>query len=231
MTVFHQFSSVVMVTVCMETALMTPVIALRTQRVFTAKSCKVCTYQRCFKHVQPASSPLNDLILSSPHSFLVPISGSSNKCNLFLCLHCTAPASPPVGIAFESKNFTLSWQPPQGYEPLQMQSALRYSLLLENSNRRVELTTDLTSFVLEDLSPDTRYCVSVRTVASGGFGVYSGKTCFNTSVAGDWHYLYHALVTEDYAAISTIYHMAVRALINLLQGPSCDKLAKRPKAM
>ena len=42
MTAFHQFSSVVMVTVCMETALMTPVIALRTQRVFTAKSCKVC---------------------------------------------------------------------------------------------------------------------------------------------------------------------------------------------
>lgn len=38
MTVFHQLSSVVLVTVCMETALMTPVIALRTQKVFTAKS-------------------------------------------------------------------------------------------------------------------------------------------------------------------------------------------------
>ena len=80
-----------------------------------------------------------------------------------------------------------------------MQSALWYSLLLEDNGKGVQFsrTTDLTSFVLEDLAPDTQYCVSIRTVASGGFGVYSEKRCFNTSAAGKRHYLYHASVTGN----------------------------------
>ena len=109
---------------------------------------------------------------------------------LFFLL-CTAPPSPPRDFTFEPVNFTLSWQPPQSYETLQTQSALWYFILLEDKDRGVQLsrTTDLTSFTLEDLVPDTQYCVSIRTVASGGFGVYSERKCFNTSVAGKRHYL------------------------------------------
>ena len=107
---------------------------------------------------------------------------------LFLLLYYTAPASPPVGFAYDSMNSTLSWQPPQGYSLFQEQSALWYYILLEDRGSGVESTrrTDLTRFTLEDLEPDTKYCVSIRTVTSGGFGVHSAKTCFNTTVAGEW---------------------------------------------
>ena len=50
------------------------------------------------------------------------------------------------------------------------------------------IDTDMTNFLLEDLVPDTQYCVSVRAVTSGGFGVYSEKECFNTTAVelGEW---------------------------------------------
>ena len=98
--------------------------------------------------------------------------------------------SPPVGLTFELANSSLSWQPPLGYELFHEHSALWYYVLLENRSSGVEyiIDTDMTNFHFEDLVPDTHYCVSVRAVTSGGFGVYSEKECFNTTAVelGEW---------------------------------------------
>ena len=69
-----------------------------------------------------------------------------------------------------------------GYELIHDYSALCDYLLLEDHSSGVEyiMDTNLTNFVLEDLAPGTHYCVSVRAVTSGGFGVYTEKECFNT---------------------------------------------------
>lgn len=141
------------------------------------------THNRCN---MPASTPIQ--LLWMTHT---PLPIPAPPLMLFFFLHCAAPLSPPRDFTFEPVNFTLSWQPPQSYETLQIQSALWYYILLEDKDRGMQLsrTTDLTSFMLEDLVPDTQYCVSIRTVASGGFGVYSERNCFNSSVAGKWHYL------------------------------------------
>lgn len=88
-----------------------------------------------------------------------------------------------MGFAYEPVNSSLTWEPPLGYEIFHDYSALWYYLLLEDRSSGVEyiMDTDLTNFVLEDLAPGTHYCVSVRAVTTGGFGVYSEKECFNTT--------------------------------------------------
>ena len=124
---------------------------------------------------------------------------------------CTAPTSPPIGFTFELLNSSLSWQPPLGYERLHEQYALWYYLLLEDRDRGTEsiMDTDLTSFLFEDLEPGTHYCVSVRAVSSGGYGVYSEKECFNTTAVmlGKWEEVsrYRWQTTAGYFILAEAY--------------------------
>ncbi|XP_069098928.1 ephrin type-B receptor 5-like isoform X2 [Pleurodeles waltl] len=100
---------------------------------------------------------------------------------------CKAPSAVPMihQVSHNTNSITLSWPQPDEPNGVILDYELRYFDKVEGEDFSMSQTSETNMATIHSLNPDTIYAFQVRARSEVGFGPYSGKVYFQTTLEGE----------------------------------------------